>query len=112
MFERKARLKTRAAAFVGRRGKSVFSPNLRVKWLPARDKITRATVVVPLAFDKRSTRRNRVKRQIREILRPLLASLLYPTELMVFVSRGAAGKKFTELKSELEELLRKARLIG
>lgn len=111
MFARKVRLKTRAATLVGRRGKSVFAPNLRIKWLPARNKITRATVVVPLSFDKRSTRRNRVKRQMREILRPLLASLIYPTELMVFVGRGAAGREFQELRAELIQLLKKARLL-
>ncbi len=111
MFTRKARLKTRAATFIGRRGKSVFSPNLRVKWLPARNKVTRATVVVPLSFDKRSTRRNRVKRQVREILQPLLDSLLYPAEVMVFVSKGAAGRKFEELRRELIQLLKQARLL-
>lgn len=111
MFKRRERLQSKDAAKVGRRGKSISSPFLRLKWMLTKDNFTRATVVVPLSFDKRATRRNKIKRQLREALSPQMLKIRPPVNLMVFASKSAAGKKFLELKNELEGLLRKARLI-
>ena len=111
MFPRQHRLATKGALFVAKRGRTLQGAALRLKWVPARYPPSRATVVVGLAFDKRATRRNRTKRQVREILRPLLPRLREPVGLMVFVNKSAAEKSFEELKKEAEALLRNARLL-
>lgn len=111
MLSKDNRLSGRAAKYVSRRGHGVSGPALRVRWVPARGRVARATVVVPLYFDKRATRRNRTKRQIREILRPLMPRLRQPVNLMIYAGKGAGGRKFEELQGELISLLKRARLL-
>lgn len=111
MFKRRERLQSKDAAKVGRRGKTISSSSLRLKWMLARDSFTRATVVVPLSFDKRATRRNKIKRQLREALRPQILKIRPPVSLMVYANKSAAGRSFQELRRELEGLLKRARLL-
>lgn len=111
MLSRPHRLKTRAANFVARRGKSVSGPALRVKWVFSRDPVSRATVVVGLAADKRATRRNLVKRRLREALRFVLPQFHFKVNLMVFASKKAMEQPFGELEKELFYLLKQARLL-
>ena len=110
MFARAQRLSSRAAEFTARRGRVVSGLGLRIKWIPGREGASKATVVVPLSFDKRATKRNRIKRQLREVLRPILHQLPLATNLMIYVGKGASGRKFQELRNELTELLKRARL--
>lgn len=111
MLSRRYRLKTRAANFVARRGRSVSGPALRVKWAFSRDSVSRATVVAGLAADKRATKRNLVKRRLREALRFVLPQFRSKVNLMVFANKKAMGQPFEELKKELFFLLKKARLL-
>jgi len=84
---------------------------LRIKWVPAKGQVAHATVVAGLAFDKRATQRNAVKRRLREILRPLLEALRAPYDLMIFVNKSAATRSFSELRHELIALLKKGGLL-
>ncbi|KKU12936.1 MAG: Ribonuclease P protein component [Parcubacteria group bacterium GW2011_GWC2_45_7] len=111
MLPTRSRLTGRTASFVAKRGRSIGGAILRIKWAPARGPLSRATVVAGLTVSKSAVVRNRLKRQCREALRPLLARISPPINLMVFITKAAIGKSFFELKSELEQLLKKARLI-
>lgn len=111
MFPKSNRLPGRAAKHVSRRGRAVSGPSLRIKWVSARGDVSKAAVVSSLSFDKRATKRNRVKRQVREALRPLLARLRPPLNLMVYVGKSAAGHNFKELREELVQLLKRARIL-
>ncbi|MBI2552203.1 ribonuclease P protein component [Candidatus Uhrbacteria bacterium] len=112
MFPKTRRLTGKAVVFVIRRGRALSGPGIRIKWAPASRSVSRATIVTPLAFDKRATRRNRIKRQLREILGPLLTQFNPPVNLVVLVSGQAKGKSFAGLKAELMALLRKGRLLS
>ena len=111
MLAKEHRLVKKGARFVARRGYSSAGANLRIKWAPTREKAAKATVVAGLAFDKRAVRRNAIKRQLREILRPMLQSLRIPANIMVFVNKNAAKRTFAELREELIALLKRAGLI-
>ena len=111
MFSRAQRLNSKGAQFVIKRGHSLNGGALRLKWAPARAAPSRATVVVGLTVSKRATARNRLKRQLREALRPLLPILQSPAVLMVFANKNAVGRSFTELQAELTALLKRARLF-
>lgn len=111
MLPVRSRLTGRAANFVARRGRGLGGATLRIKWAPARGPFSRATVVAGLAVSKSAVVRNRLKRQCREILHPLLPNIAPPLNLMIFITKGAVGKSFSELKLELEGLLKRVRLI-
>jgi ribonuclease P protein component len=111
MLPKHYRLRTRDANFVARRGRGISGAVLRIKWAPERARHSHASVVVGLAVDKRATVRNRLKRQLREILRPLVPRLSPPVNLMVFTQKTALDKSFRELAHELTALLRRAHLL-
>mgnify|MGYP001559067084 FL=1 len=111
MFARENRLPTGAAKFVARQGRGFSGPFLRIKCTLTNSPVSRATVVVGLAFDKKATARNRIKRQLREALRPFLARLHPRVNIMVLVNKTAHIRNFQELQGELESLLRKSRLL-
>lgn len=111
MLSRTHRLTGTGAKFVLRRGRSLAGTALRIKWIPIQYPPSHATVVAGLAVDKRATVRNRLKRQVREALRPRLPSLRFPVNLMVFVLKSAIGRTFQELQTELVSLLTRARIL-
>ena len=111
MLPKIRRLNGRAVVTVVKRGNSLFGASLRIKWVFGKGSISRATVVTPIAFDKRATRRNRIKRQLREIIAPLLSRINGPVNLVIFVGPKASGKSFNEIKAELLILLKRARLL-
>lgn len=111
MLPHQHRLTGRVVKFVAKRGRGVSGPTLRIKWTPARYPPSRATVVAGLAVDKRATKRNLVKRKVREALRPLLLRFPAPVSLVVFVNKGALRRTFQQLRAELFELCQRARLL-
>ena len=111
MFPRQHRLTGKGAHFVARRGQTVHGTFLRLKWTPAKGSFSRVTVVAGLVVDKRAVTRNRLKRQIREIVRPLLSSFSYPINGMVFINKSAGGVVFVKLKAELTSLFKRARIL-
>lgn len=112
MLPKEHRLSSPGAAFVARRGFQVAGPSLRIKWVPSRSAVSRVTVVAGLSVDKRATRRNLVKRRLREALRLLVPQLRPPVNAMVFAHKGAVSRSMLELRQELAFLLRKARLLS
>ncbi|MDO8521315.1 MAG: ribonuclease P protein component [bacterium] len=111
MFSRQHRLGSQGATFTLKRGKGLSGPFLRIKGVSSRGKDTQATVVVGLAVSKLATVRNRIKRRVREILRPFLSGIQPPVNFMVFAGKGAEKRTFKELQTELHSLLRRAGLI-
>lgn len=111
MLSKPHRLKARTAKFVARRGRSLSSHSLRIKWTPARGQVSRTTVVVGLAVDKRAVQRNLIKRRLREGLRPVVSQLRPKVNLMVFVNKKATEASFQELEKELISLIKRAKLL-
>ncbi len=111
MFSRENRLPSGAAKFVAKQGRGFSGPFLRIKCTLTNSPVSRATVVVGLAYDKRATARNLIKRRLREALRPLLPRLRQRVNIMVLVQKTANTRNFKELGEELQSLLKKSRLL-
>ena len=111
MLPRQHRLGSQGAKFTIKRGKGLSGPFLRIKGVPSKGQHTQATVVVGLSVSKLATARNRIKRRVREILRPRLPKIQPAVNFMVFAGKGAEKRTFQELKTELDALLRRAGLI-
>ncbi len=70
----------------------------------------RFAFVVPAKFEKKASKRNRIKRVFREAVRSLLPLIKEGSD-MIFVIRGQENIKLTRVKEEIKELLEKQKLI-
>jgi len=87
---------------IRRQGRRVYGPDLTVYGM----KLTSAPtprIVVPLKVDKRSTVRNKIKRQLREILRKTDVRDL---GLVVIVKPSVVGTPFKSLNQDLNKILK------
>ncbi|HUV46965.1 MAG TPA: ribonuclease P protein component [Candidatus Bathyarchaeia archaeon] len=66
---------------------------------------------VAVRFDKRSTRRNRLKRKLREFVRLRVGKIKKGYNVMCQVSKPERRIKLVQINLELEKLLRKAELL-
>lgn len=74
--------------------------------------VVRMTVVAGLKVSKRATKRNRVKRLIREAFRrEYLRRIRVPADIVVSAKTELVGKSYSEVAAELGVALRKAGLI-
>lgn len=69
--------------------------------------------VVGTKIDKRAVVRNRVKRQLREVVRLLIKDGVVKTGYLVAIMAkpDIAGKEYAEIEASLVQALRRARLI-
>lgn len=74
----------------------------------------RVAVVVGNKVSKSAVTRNRLKRQIREVVRWLLAAkqILPGYYLLISASPATLRKNFAEIKEEIEFLLKRAGVLG
>jgi ribonuclease P protein component len=112
MFPKENRLRTEKdiqALFAG--GKSVFGMFVGIKIKKNLKEQSRFTVVVGTKISKKAVVRNRLKRQIRAIVHAKLCELSSGYDVAFLVKKEAVGKNFEELQSDVEKLLRKAKLL-
>ncbi|MEA3272668.1 MAG: ribonuclease P protein component [Patescibacteria group bacterium] len=96
---------------VYKNGKSFFSKTLGIKVLKNNLEHSRFAVVVGLKVSKKATKRNRVKRQLREILRLNLKKMKSGFDVMVITLPGVIDKKYDELEKELFSNFKKLDLL-
>lgn len=74
----------------------------------------RLAIAVGLKVSKKAVERNRLKRQLREVLRLLMKDDRLPTGyyLLVVAKKPALDKKYAELSQELLLLLNKSKLLA
>jgi ribonuclease P protein component len=94
-----------------RKGRAVFTNLLGVKALPAEGGVTRTAVVVGTKVHKRATKRNLIKRRVREVLRVLIPKLKASADLVIMARDEAVGRSQADLKTALEYSLRKLNLL-
>ncbi len=108
MLARKHRLsKDREVTRVLRNGRAVFTNLLGVKAIPAAGVESRTAVVVGTKVHKRATKRNLIKRRVREALRKVIPLFKKPIDLVVTARPEAVGRSYADLKAALEYALRK-----
>lgn len=97
--------------FKKRRGLNLSTPNLIFKFFLGTQKRPRCAFIVSNKVDKRATVRNRIKRQMREIMREQLKFIKCPAEMLIMAQPRIAKAEFKDIKQEILTLLRRARLI-
>lgn len=114
MFPRAQRLsKRRDIQAVLTRGRLFHSPGLIMRVLPTQESNQRITVVVGTVVDKRAVVRNRVKRQIRHLLREILkdAPKMLSFDMMVTVKKALLEQSPAFRREQLLILLRRAGVL-
>jgi ribonuclease P protein component len=92
-------------------GRSVFLRDLGIKYAPNNLSLSRFAVVVGLKVHKKATKRNRIKRQIREIVRLSLSKIKSGFDVLILTKPSIIGKKHNEISDEIFEALQKAKLL-
>lgn len=92
-------------------GRSIFVKDLGIKYLINNLPVSRFAVVVSLKVHKKATKRNKVKRQIREIVRLNLPKIKRGFDLLIIAKPLIVGKKYQEIEEEILEVLRRNNLL-
>ena len=96
---------------VFRDGKKIKEDALFFQWAPNNLKISRFGFIVSKKISKKATMRNKIKRQLRELIRKRIAVLQKGID-GVFVTRPGLEKKgFSEIEKIVIHILSKTRLI-
>ena len=91
-------------------GRSIRSANFSIRYNPNRGSANRFAIVVGTKVDKRATRRNAIKRRVREVIRLNIQSI--PTSFDIVLSAHKLANwpiKLADVQGELSELLGKIR---
>src|SRR3989344_5852957 len=92
-------------------GRSFFSPSFRLRYLATNLDFSRLSVIVSAKISKKATVRNRLKRQMREIIRLNLKQIKPGYDILVYFKNHALGKDYHELEQEFISALKKLRLV-
>lgn len=85
-------------AKTGKRKASVF---FIVKYKPNNQKTSRWVIVVSAKVHKSAVKRNRIKRQVREIVRQDIVPTLPSLDVLLVVKDAALGKEYSVLQDDL-----------
>ena len=112
MLEKTRRL-TRQKDFekVFKQGRSSYSKALGVKVLANQLKNNRYGIIISTKVSKKSTDRNKLKRQIRQAVRLIDNRLVQGLDLAITVLPAMLGQEYMMIKSELERILIKLKLL-
>lgn len=93
------------------KGKGVFDSCAGLKFRPNGKERSRFAVVVGTKVSKSAVVRNRIRRQIREVIRLRLGEIKPGFDVMFMVRKEAEGKTYSELEGRVTGALRKAKLL-
>lgn len=96
---------------VWKNGKSYISRCIIIKIRKNSRNISRFGVIVSNKISKKSTKRNRLKRQIREIIRLKIKQIKPGFDCIVLARQGILDRKYQEIDAEIIKILQKAGLI-
>ncbi len=112
MLARKHRLTTdKDVTRVLRKGRAVFTNLLTIKAIPNDLGAVRATVVVSTKVHKRATKRNLIKRRIREVVHKLIPAFSAPVDMVILAQAEAVDREQADFEAAIVYCLKKLRLI-
>lgn len=88
-----------------------FSQVLGLKKTKNNLKVTRIGIVVGQKISKKAVLRNKIKRRLRHILRDNLEKIKKGYDLIFFTKKGIEKKEFSQLKKEITNLLKRAKIF-
>lgn len=92
-------------------GRSFFSSYFRFKYLKNNFDFSRFAVVISTKVSKKATVRNRLRRQLSEIIRLNQSKIKPGYDIIISVSTAALGRKYEDLEKNLLALFTKAKLL-
>lgn len=111
MLARKNRLaKQKDFKNIFTKGRSCHSPGLILRFLSNNSETSRFAFVVSLKVDKRAVVRNRLRRQLSEIIKQNLNGLKTGIDIVLIAKAPLAEISYPELKKETEVLLKNCKL--
>lgn len=100
--------KTKEIQRVFKAGKSIRSANFSIRYAPNRERSNRFAVVVGTKVDKRATRRNALKRRVREVIKQSLQLLPMSYDIVLTAHKLPNWPlKMADMEPELKDLLEK-----
>jgi ribonuclease P protein component len=97
--------------FKQQKGRNISADFLFIKVLPAETDVFRIGFMVNNKVDKRATTRNKIKRQLREVVRLCLPKIKEKVDLLIVVNKKIVGKEYLEIEKVVLDLLRRARVL-
>jgi len=112
MLPRKHRLtQEKEVRRVLREGRAVVTNLLTFKAAKGFAPTTRVAVVVSTKVDKRSTKRNLIKRRIRSVFAKLVPSIQIPLDIVVIAKNEALDREQAAFQAAIEYCLKKLGLV-
>jgi ribonuclease P protein component len=105
MLPKKNRLKKKEVEAVLKKGKTYRSIFLFLKLTRNNLPISRFSVIVPVSLSKKTTKRNKIKRQIRESLRKKLPKISPGIDGILMALPGAIERDYREIEKEVDKLI-------
>lgn len=97
---------------VFKRGRTVYAGDLALRFAPNNLKEARFTVVTSLKVSKRATKRNLLKRRLREtVRRDILPNIKQNVDGLLLTKAPLLTLPYVDLKILVAQLFKKARLI-
>lgn len=112
MLRKELRLnKSKDIERAAKRGRAVFSKNLGIKYISNSLPNSRFAVVVSIKVHKKATKRNRIKRQTREIIHLNLSRIKTGFDILIITKPSVIGKTYKEIQEEILAVFEKADLL-
>ncbi len=97
--------------FVFKKGHSFFLKEFRLRIVQNGNSKSRFAFVVSVKTMKRAVDRNRIRRQLSEIIRLFLANIKDGYDVVFLINKDALKKPYQELQKSVFQLLTKAHLL-
>jgi len=94
-----------------KKGKGKYTKNLGIKYLKNDLSLNRFSVVVSTKISKKAIQRNKIKRQIREILKKQEYKKDVNYDIIILTLKPILLKTFTEIEKDIIYLLQNQKLL-
>ena len=108
MKTRQNRLKGADFNNIFKKGKTKSSDFIFLKFKENNLKINRFGFVISVKVSKKANKRNKIRRQLWEIIKGNSANLRTGFDIIIFLKPKIVKEKYQKIKEELEELFRKS----
>jgi len=95
---------------IAQSGKKAYCPNFTLKFIRTNLENSRLAIVVSLKVAKKAVVRNKIKRQLREIIKTALPVIKRGYDILLIVKPQAKNLSYAELKENFNFLFKKAGL--
>lgn len=107
MISRKNRLKRSEVKHVLKKGQKLFSPVFSIKFVENREKTNKFAVIISKKVTPKAIQRNRLRRQIYEILRLNDDQSENKYNIILIGSPKIIGMTYSEMEQNIKSLLKK-----